>query len=362
MSIVPTEAPQTMGAKLKTANLLVKQLEKQYGGPTLMRMGDKVGIAIPNRPTGMAAFDQVVMQIGGLPKGRVIEIFGPESAGKTTVALQTVAEAQQAGSLAAFIDAEHALDPTWASKLGVDVDNLFINQPDNAEDALNILESIIDSQVFDLIVLDSVAALVAKAELEGDIGDAHVGILARLMAQTLRKITGKLNKLPNRPTVIFLNQIREKIGVLYGNPETQPGGRALKFYASVRMDIRKKEFIKDGEEVIGSHIKIKAIKNKCSSPFRECFMDLYFDSLHGHDVGFDKVGSWLDVAFDKGVVAKKDGTTFFFNHFDGKKMVEEKVAIGEAASKAEIRSNAVLLAAVQTEVKRIIAAPPVVAA
>lgn len=362
MSVVPSEAPATLSAKLKAVNLLAKNLEREYKEPTLQRMGDRVGIAIPNRPTGLAAFDQVVMQIGGLPKGRIIEAYGPESAGKTTVALQIVAEVQRSGGLAAFIDAEHALDPTWASKLGVDMDNLFVCQPNSGEQALQVMDRIIDTEAVDLVVLDSVAALAAQAELDGEVGDAHVGIVARLMGQTMRKIAGKLNKLGNRPTVVFINQIREKIGVMHGNPEVTPGGRALKFYASVRMDIRKKEFIKDGEEVIGSHIKIKNIKNKCASPYRECFVDLYFDDRHGHDVGFDKVGSWLDVAFDKGVVAKTDGTTFFFNRFDGKKMVADKVGVGEAASKAEIRSNPALLAAVQTEVKRIITSPPSVTA
>jgi recombination protein RecA len=354
---VASEAPATTAAKMKALGLLAKQLEKEKKEPVLLRMGDRVGAPVPHRETGLASLDHVALGIGGIPDARIIEIFGPESAGKTTTLLQIIAAAQARGETAAIVDAEHALDVNWAAKLGVNVNDLFICQPDTAEEALQVMHDLVYSQAADIVALDSVAALAPKAELEGEVGDAHVGLVPRLMAQTLRKITGGMNKTANRPNVIMLNQIREKIGVLYGNPETQPGGRALKFYASVRMDVRRREWIKKGETVIGSQIKIKIIKNKVAPPFKECFQNLYFGN-EGNAPGFDKTGSWLDLAFDRGVVGKKDGTTFFFNHMNNKgTMVADKVGIGEQASKDAIRENAELLAAVQAEVKRVINTP-----
>jgi recombination protein RecA len=262
-------APTTTAEKFKTLFAISKDLDKKHSTTnSIIRLGTKSLVPIPSFPTGLPTFDIEVMQTGGVPKGRIVEIFGPESAGKTSMTLHIVAEAQKAGGLAAFVDAEHALDPIYASKLGVDVDNLLLSQPDSGEQALQIAEALVDSMCVDLIVVDSVAALVPEAELAGEIGDAHVGLQARLMSQALRILTGKASK--NKVTIIFINQIREKIGVMFGSPETTTGGRALKFYSSIRIDVRRREAITDGskENIVGHKLELKAVKNKVGTPFR----------------------------------------------------------------------------------------------
>jgi recombination protein RecA len=338
MSELPTQKD-----KLKSLSLLSKTMEREFKTPVLLRLGEKVGTPVDHLPTGLASLDDDALGIGGLPKGRVIEIFGPEASSKTTMALQVIAETQKNGGTAALVDAEHALDPTWASKIGVDVDNMFVCQPDSAEQALQVTDRLVESNAVDLVVVDSVAALVPRAELEGDIGDAHVGLLARLMAQSLRILTGRLNKGQSRTSIIFINQIREKIGVMFGSNETQPGGRALKFYASIRMDVRKREYIgKQGEAPIGAKIRVKIIKNKMAPPFKETFLDLYFGN-EGHEAGFDKAGSALDLAFARELITK-EGNTYSLNG--------QKVAVGLDATKQAIRDNPELLAIVQELIKK----------
>jgi recombination protein RecA len=287
----------------KAAEAVTANLEKKYGGPVLMRLGSRVGVKHPCTRTGIYPLDKNVIQAGGFPKGRIIEVFGPESGGKTTLVLQVIAEAQAAGGLAAFVDAEHALDPTWADKLGVDVDNLYVAQPDNGEQGLDIAEELVRSGAYSIIVVDSVAALVPQAELDGEVGDSHMGLHARLMSQGCRRLTAAVNK--TNTTLVFINQIREKIGVMFGNPETTTGGRALKFYASLRLDVRSIGTIKSGEVAIGNKVKIKAAKNKVGAPFRECEIDLMFDS------GFSKVGAVLDCGVANGAV-EKSGAWYSF--------------------------------------------------
>ncbi len=282
--------------RARAIDLALSQIEKQFGKGSIMRLGNKEAIVpIAVIPTGAISFD-AALGVGGFPRGRVVEVFGPESSGKTTIALQVIAEAQKAGGMAAFIDAEHALDPQYAKKLGVDVDNLLVSQPDYGEQALEITESLVRSGAIDVLVVDSVAALVPKAELEGEMGDSHMGLQARLMSQALRKLTGTVSK--SRTCLIFINQIREKIGVMFGNPETTTGGRALKFYSSVRIDIRRIAAIKDGENVIGSQTKVKIVKNKTAAPFREAI----FDILYGE--GISKEGDLLDLAVVHEMVEK----------------------------------------------------------
>ncbi len=282
--------------RARAIDLALSQIEKQFGKGSIMRLGNKEAIVpIAVIPTGAISFD-AALGVGGFPRGRVVEVFGPESSGKTTIALQVIAEAQKAGGMAAFIDAEHALDPIYAKKLGVDVDNLLVSQPDYGEQALEITESLVRSGAIDVLVVDSVAALVPKAELEGEMGDSHMGLQARLMSQALRKLTGTVSK--SRTCLIFINQIREKIGVMFGNPETTTGGRALKFYSSVRIDIRRIAAIKDGENVIGSQTKVKIVKNKTAAPFREAI----FDILYGE--GISKEGDLLDLAVVHEMVEK----------------------------------------------------------
>ena len=287
----------------KALDMALGQIEKQFGKGSVMKMGDKSTMAIESIPTGALALD-LALGIGGLPRGRITEIYGPESSGKTTLATHVVAEAQRNGGVCAYIDAEHAMDPVYAKAIGVDIDELLISQPDTGEQALEIADMLIRSGALDVVVIDSVAALTPRAEIEGEMGDTHVGLQARLMSQALRKLTGNLNK--SKTICIFINQLREKIGVMFGSPETTPGGRALKFYSSVRLDIRRIESIKSGVEVVGNRTRVKVVKNKVSPPFKQA----EFDIMYGH--GISREGSVLDLSVEEGIV-KKSGAWYTYD-------------------------------------------------
>ena len=311
--------------KLKALQLTIDKIEKSYGKGSIMRMGDKPVDDVPAIHSGSIALD-LAMGIGGYPKGRVIEIFGPESSGKTTLAIHAIAESQKAGGIAAIIDAEHAFDPTYAQKLGVNIDELLISQPDNGEQALEITDSLIRSGAIDIIVIDSVAALTPKAEIEGEMGDSKMGLQARLMSQALRKLTGNISK--TKTCVIFINQLRDKIGVMFGNPETTTGGNALKFYASVRLDIRKIGQLKDGDDIQGSHTRVKVVKNKVAPPFRKA----EFDILYGE--GISKVGEIIDLGVEINII-KKAGSWFSYG--------DTKLGQGREGVKALLKDNPELM-------------------
>src|SRR5437773_9177547 len=321
--------------KMKAVELAVGQIEKQFGKGSIMRLGQKGAIQpIDAIPTGSISIDYA-LSVGGVPRGRVVEIFGPESAGKTTLALQVIAEAQKAGGMAAFVDAEHALDAQYAQKLGIDLENLLVSQPDNGEQALEIVEVLIRSGGVDVVVVDSVAALVPKAEIEGEMGDAQMGLQARLMSQALRKLAGVVSK--SKTSLIFINQLREKIGVMFGNPETTTGGRALKFYASVRMDIRRIASIKDGDVVVGGRTRVKVVKNKVAPPFREA----EFDVMYGE--GISRTGDLLDLGVEKRIV-EKSGAWFAYNG--------ERLGQGRENSKQFLKDNPEVFKAIEDRVRK----------
>ncbi|MGB8885855.1 MAG: recombinase RecA [Candidatus Korobacteraceae bacterium] len=321
--------------KGRAIDLTLAQIEKQFGKGSIMKLGSK-GAVVPIAviSTGAISFD-AALGVGGFPRGRVVEIFGPESSGKTTIALQVIAEAQKQGGMAAFVDAEHALDPIYAAKLGVDVDNLLVSQPDYGEQALEIAEALVRSGAIDVLVVDSVAALVPKAELDGEMGDSHVGLQARLMSQALRKLTGIVAK--SHTCLVFINQIREKIGVMFGNPETTTGGRALKFYSSVRIDIRRIGAIKDGDQVVGSRTRVKIVKNKTAAPFREA----EFDMMYGEGISHE--GDLLDLAVN-GNLVEKSGSWFSYKG--------ERIGQGRENAKQFLKDNKDITARIETDVRK----------
>ena len=328
------EAPAPAADKKKALQTALAQIEKNYGKGTVMRLGDRPDMNVDAIPTGSLALD-AALGIGGVPKGRIIEIYGPESSGKTTLALHILAETQKMGGEVAFVDAEHALDPVYAAALGVDIDNMLVSQPDTGEQALEITDALVRSGAVDAVVVDSVAALTPRAEIEGEMGDAFVGLQARLMSQALRKLAGTINK--TNCVVIFINQLRMKIGVMYGNPETTTGGNALKFYASVRLDVRKVESIKDGGNVIGNKTRVKVVKNKVAPPFREAFFDIYYGQ------GINKWSELVDMAVEMDIV-QKSGSWF--------SMGEERIGQGKESVKAFLQANPEIAADVETRVRQ----------
>ena len=320
--------------KQKALDAALSQIEKQFGKGSVMKLGDSsANMNVETIPTGSLSLD-IALGVGGIPKGRVIEVYGPESSGKTTVALHMVAEVQKRGGVAGFIDAEHALDPVYASKIGVDIDNLYISQPDNGEQALEITETLVRSGAVDIIIVDSVAALVPKAEIDGDMGDSHVGLQARLMSQALRKLTACISK--TNCTVIFINQLREKVGVMFGNPETTTGGRALKFYSSVRMDVRRIETLKQAGEMIGNRTRIKVVKNKIAPPFKEAEFDIMFGE------GISREGDVLDLAANIGVI-NKSGAWYAYNG--------DKIGQGRENAKQFLRDHPEVMAEAESKVR-----------
>ena len=320
--------------KLKALDAALTQIEKAYGKGSVMKLGDsRANMNIETIPTGSISLD-IALGLGGVPKGRIIEVYGPESSGKTTVALHMVAEVQKRGGIAGFIDAEHALDPVYAKNIGVDIDNLYISQPDNGEQALEITETMVRSGAVDIVIVDSVAALVPKAEIDGEMGDSHVGLQARLMSQALRKLTAVISK--SNCIVIFINQLREKVGVMFGNPETTTGGRALKFYASVRLDVRRIETLKQGGEVIGNRVRVKVVKTKIAPPFKEAEFDIMFGK------GISKVGDILDLAVKENII-EKSGAWFAYNG--------SKIGQGRENSKQYLSDNPEMCAEVEAKVR-----------
>jgi len=320
--------------KQKALEMALMQIEKQFGKGSIMKLGDSAGkLSLSVVPSGSLALD-IALGIGGFPRGRVVEIFGPESSGKTTVALHAIAEAQRAGGYAAFIDAEHALDPLYAQKLGVNIDELLVSQPDTGEQALEIAESLVRSGAIDIIVIDSVAALVPKAEIDGEMGDSHVGLQARLMSQALRKLSGAISK--SSTIAIFINQIREKVGVMFGNPEVTPGGRALKFYASVRLDVRRTEALKQGNDVVGNRTRVKVVKNKVAPPFRQAD----FDIVYGE--GISREGTLLDLGCDMDLV-QKSGAWFSFG--------EERLGQGRENARQFLKENPDIAFAIERKIR-----------
>ncbi len=319
--------------KMKALEMALGQIEKQFGKGSVMKLGDFTAMNVEAISTGALSLD-IALGIGGIPRGRIIEVFGPESSGKTTLALHMIAEAQKLGGEAAFIDAEHALDPVYAKHLGVDIDNLIVSQPDTGEQALEIAEALVRSGALDIIVVDSVAALVPKAEIDGDMGDAHVGLQARLMSQALRKLAGVINK--SKCVIVFINQLREKVGVMFGNPETTPGGRALKFYASVRLDIRRVESIKQDGEVVGNRTRVKIVKNKVAPPFREA----EFDIIYGK--GISKEGNILDIAVNLDII-EKSGSWFSYKG--------ERIGQGRENVKAYLAEHPDVMNEIETKIR-----------
>ncbi len=322
----------------KALDLALSHIEKQFGKGSIMKLGQKVKVDVEVIPTGSLTLDYA-LGTGGLPRGRVVEIFGPEASGKTTLTLTAIREMQKRGGVAAFIDAEHAFDATYAKKIGLNLDELLISQPDTGEQALEIAETLVRSNAVDLIVVDSVAALTPRAEIEGEMGDSHVGLQARLMSQALRKLTAAISK--SRACVIFINQLREKIGVMFGNPETTPGGRALKFYSSVRLDVRRIASLKSGDAVIGGHVRVRVVKNKVAPPFREAEFDIL------HDQGINKAGSIIDAGLNLEVV-QKSGTWLSFNN--------EKIGQGREAAITALRENPKLADEIEKEIRKKIVA------
>ena len=332
MSAKPAKSSNVDDGKSKALGLAVDQIEKQFGKGSIMKLGENHAVNVETIPTGSLSLDLALG--GGIPKGRIVEVYGPESSGKTTLTLHAIAECQKKGGTAAFIDAEHALDPAYAKRIGVDVDNLLLSQPDNGEQALEITETLVRSNAVDLIVVDSVAALVPRAEIEGEMGDSHMGLQARLMSQALRKLTGVISR--SKGTVIFINQIRMKIGVMFGNPETTTGGNALKFYSSVRMDIRRTSQIKVGEEVVGNHCKVKVVKNKIAPPFRIAEFDIMYNK------GISSSGDVLDLATKYGIV-EKAGAWFSYG--------EEKIGQGREATKGYLEANPKVMTDLEKKVR-----------